>query len=139
MCSSGSNGQEWTCFSHCLPFRRLFDMFSMLCFAFLCLCLSASILAVPCTSVNLTSPPSAQLNKIATVLGNVSAHVVDGVIRITLPYALPPIGPLRFADPQPAMHLPSGFNVFNTPPSCYQGTGSLLGGNPVSEDCLYST
>ena len=94
---------------------------------------------MPVDPVIHASTPTAQAKRIATVLGNVSAHVVDGVVRITLPYAQPPVGPLRFANPQPVTHLPSGFNVFNTPPSCYQGDGSLLGGNPVSEDCLYST
>jgi hypothetical protein len=117
--------------------KILLTMVSLLCFAFFCLYLSSLIIAVPCRPFHIAHQPR-DPSLIPTVFGKVSGILVDGVTRITLPYASPPTGPLRFANPQPVKQL-NGHNVTKTPPSCYQGDGNLLGGNPVSEDCLYST
>lgn len=65
-------------------------------------------------------------------------EVGSSVIRHTLPYAQPPVGALRFADPQPLTTL-NGYDTTKTPPSCYQGSGDPRGGNAPSEDCLYAT
>ncbi|UZJ51230.1 hypothetical protein CBS101457_000550 [Exobasidium rhododendri] len=60
------------------------------------------------------------------------------VSRFTIPYAQPPVGPLRFANTQPVKGI-DGYNISKTPPSCYQGLGDPRGGNAASEDCLYAT
>lgn len=77
---------------------------------------------------------------LTTVLGAVSPVELGdgGVSRFTLPFAQPPVGPLRFANPQPVEAL-NGYNVSNTPPACFQGVGDPRGGNAASEDCLYAT
>lgn len=62
----------------------------------------------------------------------------NNVVRFTLPYAQPPIGPLRFANPQPIKTF-VGHDATVTPPSCFQETGDVRGGNKPSEDCLYAT
>ncbi|CAD6933888.1 unnamed protein product [Tilletia controversa] len=63
----------------------------------------------------------------------------SGAARFTLPYAQPPIGNLRFANPQAPSSFENGtYDATSTPPSCY-GSNDARGGNEPSEDCLYAT
>ncbi|XP_017489614.1 PREDICTED: cholinesterase 1-like, partial [Rhagoletis zephyria] len=74
---------------------------------------------------------------------------VDGrtVFRfLGIPYAKPPIGPLRFARPQPADSVGGdNYQAKQWPPICVQNTKSPMAGNSahmgkaknMSEDCLY--
>lgn len=83
---------------------------------------------------------SVAVSTVSTVFGDVGGlDLGNGVTRFTLPFAQPPVGELRFANPQLINNLVSGFNVSNTPPACYQGSGDPRGGNAPSEDCLYAT
>ena len=74
---------------------------------------------------------------------------VDGrtVFRfLGIPYAKPPLGPLRFARPQPADSVGGdNYQAKQWPPICVQNTKSPMAGNSahmgkaknMSEDCLY--
>ena len=58
-----------------------------------------------------------------------------------VPYAAPPLGPLRWKPPQPAPHWRGPLDASRPGPACMQPlspTGGNLGGysGPVSEDCL---
>ena len=57
-----------------------------------------------------------------------------------IPYAEPPIGPLRFRKPQPLRQLPNTLDAFQWPNPCYQLNNSysfLFFTTNYSEDCLY--
>lgn len=71
---------------------------------------------------------------------------VDAFLGI--PFAKPPVGPLRFRHPQPYVHNNTIYNATRMPNSCYQVPDMMFGPdfhgsnmwNPttkVSEDCLY--
>ncbi|WP_166675104.1 carboxylesterase family protein [Herbaspirillum huttiense] len=71
---------------------------------------------------------------------------VDGTVRVFkgIPYALPPVGPLRFRPPQPHPGFQQTHNAFAFGPAPMQperiqaGTGlNFLGDARQSEDCLY--
>ncbi|PWN43263.1 alpha/beta-hydrolase [Ceraceosorus guamensis] len=70
------------------------------------------------------------------------ASVADGrAQRFTLPYAQPPVGSLRFANPLNIVSFGTASSVYdasNLPPRCYQYGEDVRGGTEPSEDCLYS-
>ncbi|PWN50623.1 alpha/beta-hydrolase [Violaceomyces palustris] len=75
---------------------------------------------------------------VSTILGTVTGTTLEnGAKRFTLPFAEPPLGPLRFSNPQPLQTFPEDYDGSTTKPSCYQGDLGARGGNPPSEDCLY--
>lgn len=54
-----------------------------------------------------------------------------------IPYAAPPVGPLRFADPQPPAPWPGVRNATTFGPRCMQSLGGDLElGRQTDEDCL---
>ncbi|XP_059158609.1 cocaine esterase-like [Physella acuta] len=53
-----------------------------------------------------------------------------------VPYAKPPVGPLRFAKPEPLQHRDGIFDATVPGYSCVQDNFFLLPGEKVSEDCL---
>lgn len=53
-----------------------------------------------------------------------------------IPYAKAPVGPLRFAPPQPAEPWTGVRDATAYGPSCSQGAGALSAMGPQSEDCL---
>lgn len=75
------------------------------------------------------------------VAGSGAAH------RFTLPTAQPPVGALRFANPQlvqldQLVSAANGktFDASALPPACIQGSNGPIGGaDKQSEDCLYAT
>lgn len=80
---------------------------------------------------------------LSTPYGNVLGVPSSNAVRFTLPYAAPPVGDLRFANPQLitrfAKNAGASYNATQTPPACYQYEDDPRGGNLPSEDCLYST
>lgn len=61
-----------------------------------------------------------------------SARVFRG-----LPYAEPPVGPLRFKPPQPLQSWNGVREAIAFGPAAIQAQGALTGGSATSEDCLY--
>lgn len=68
-------------------------------------------------------------------LGTVKPATFSNAVRYTLPYAQPPVGELRFANPQTLKTLPSDYNAAVQASGCIQGDGSDQ--ESSSEDCLY--
>jgi para-nitrobenzyl esterase len=72
--------------------------------------------------------------------------LADGQIRgktagtadeyLGIPYAAPPVGPLRWRPPQPAAHWPGIRSATQYAPHCPQ-TAGVFGRASTSEDCLY--
>jgi len=56
-----------------------------------------------------------------------------------IPFAAPPVGPLRWRPPQPVTSWTGVRNADEFGPRCMQGGGGLGGAAPppTSEDCLY--
>jgi para-nitrobenzyl esterase len=53
-----------------------------------------------------------------------------------IPYAAPPVGPLRWRPPAPAATWPGVRDATHTGPRCMQDTSDLEMGRQTSEDCL---
>src|SRR5436190_16065507 len=62
----------------------------------------------------------------------VSAHIYKAI-----PYAAPPVGPLRWKAPAPAASWSGVRDATQWPNRCPQGSSSMGQGVPISEDCLY--
>ncbi|CAH1244898.1 ACHE [Branchiostoma lanceolatum] len=93
----------------------------------------------------------AQRTVIETTTGKVRGKVLNlygrqVVAFLGIPYAEPPVGPLRFKPPQPAKNWTSVFDAFQYGNSCYQirdtlfpnftGSEAWNANTPLSEDCL---
>ncbi|KAK7909771.1 hypothetical protein WMY93_014455 [Mugilogobius chulae] len=115
----------------------------------LCSLISLSLLLLP--FVTTTSFKSENLiiqTKDGKVRG-VLQPVLDGHVRefLGIPYAKPPVGPLRFKPPQPADKWETVLDAASYPNSCYQMNEMTIAGfegvdmwnanTPLSEDCLY--
>ena len=62
----------------------------------------------------------------------------QGIIGFnTIPFAAPPIGPLRFQPPQPVEPWSEILDTREPGPVCIQGDGPLLESDILSEDCLW--
>src|SRR5688500_5405279 len=90
-----------------------------------------------------TTPPAASLGEVVQPrLGAVRGEsVADGgataVIYRGIPYAAPPVGPLRWRPPQPAHAWTGVRDATRWPSRCPQGESSMGAATPLSEDCLY--
>lgn len=62
----------------------------------------------------------------------VTARIYRGI-----PYAAPPVGDLRWREPQPASSWEGVRDAIEWPNRCPQGESSMGAGGPISEDCLY--
>lgn len=73
--------------------------------------------------------------------GRLRGRLSHNVLRFDgIPYAAAPLGPLRFAAPQPALPWSGVRRADKTPPGPLQLPGQTLGSRPVtvtSEDCLH--
>ena len=103
-------------------------------------CNAAPVLTCP-NNRCLPSTNPLQVNlPLGAVVGASSSY---GAQRFTLPYALPPVGELRFASPVPLTSFPSGsggiYDSSKLPKACTQQPDARYGINEegVSEDCLY--
>lgn len=83
---------------------------------------------------------SAAAAPVSTADGPVAGAAKDGVMRfLGIPYAKPPIGPLRWMPPQPAAKWTAVRNASKFGPTCAQVTtlGPFAGPPNTNEDCLY--
>jgi para-nitrobenzyl esterase len=75
-----------------------------------------------------------------TVEGPVRGYTKDGVnIFLGIPYAAPPIGPLRWQPPQPAKRWRETLDATHYRNTCPQVSedGAFAGPASITEDCLY--
>ncbi|KAJ1021500.1 hypothetical protein NDA13_005540 [Ustilago tritici] len=94
---------------------------------------------LPTCSSNTQCPSSNPLQvnlPLGPVLGTSTSYSAQ---RFTLPYAQPPVGPLRFASPQPltSFNTSGVYDATHLPPACMQSPDSRYNIDNVSEDCLY--
>jgi para-nitrobenzyl esterase len=83
---------------------------------------------------------SARAAPVATADGPVEGITKDGVTRfLGIPYARPPVGPLRWMPPQPATKWTAVRQAREFGPTCAQVTtlGPFAGPPNSNEDCLY--
>ena len=75
---------------------------------------------------------------VRTALGSVRGQVAsDYRVFQNIPYAAPPVGPLRWQLPRPAARWSGMFDATKAGPQCMQDTGLKPGmGKPTSENCL---
>jgi para-nitrobenzyl esterase len=70
-------------------------------------------------------------------LGQVNGELVESTCQyLGLPYGKPPVGPLRFAPPEPAGGWEGVRDATAFGPSCMQRASVVPGGSNMSEDCL---
>jgi para-nitrobenzyl esterase len=87
--------------------------------------------------------PAAAASPSTRVVGGLVTGVRTGpaVVFRSIPYAAPPVGPLRWKPPQPVRPWSGPLDASRPGPACMQAVpqaGTNLGGyaGPVSEDCL---
>ena len=94
----------------------------------------------------LSAPAAERANVVVTAGGAVKGTERDGVLAfLGVPYAKPPVGPLRWRSPEPAVPWSGERDATRFAPSCYQPppvafgpyTGEFLDTPAPSEDCLY--
>ncbi|CAE6694060.1 Fumonisin B1 esterase [Paraburkholderia aspalathi] len=92
---------------------------------------SAAALTTACGSNDVASDPSV----VQTEQGLAKGTVANGVSEfLGLPYAAPPVGPLRWKPPTAAAHYTGTYNASTARSQCVQGSATAATG---SEDCLY--
>ncbi len=88
----------------------------------------------------LVAAPAAHAAPVTTEAGLVDGADVDGLIVYKgVPFAAPPVGPLRWREPQPVTPWTDVRRAQDFAPACMQTGVSMPGETPpkVSEDCLY--
>jgi para-nitrobenzyl esterase len=106
------------------------------------ICLSASVSVVVLVASGVgtaaaAATPRSEGPVVVTADGAVSGRVVGGVDEfLGVPYAAPPVGPLRWRPPQPVARWNGVRDATRFAPHCAQPP-SPLGGTTGSEDCLY--
>jgi len=86
------------------------------------------------------SPAVAQITRARVTGGTVAGTVVDGLSEFKgIPFAAPPVGPLRWKAPQPVAPWHGVRQTTAFGPACMQRSGatSQAPTTPNSEDCLY--
>ena len=75
---------------------------------------------------------------VRTTMGSVRGQVAsDYSVFQNIPYAAPPVGPLRWQLPRPAARWSGMLDATKAGPQCMQDTGLKPGvGKPTSENCL---
>ena len=100
----------------------------------LCLLLTAVMAAI-------AHPAISQIQTAKVIGGEVQGVVADGVASFKgIPFAAPPVGDLRWKEPQPVKPWNGILKADTFAPGCMQDTGmaKMMGSQAkVSEDCLY--
>ena len=98
---------------------------------------AAILFAATAASAAITEPVKLDAGLVAGVAGN------DAAVRVFkgIPFAAPPVGPLRWKAPQPPAKWDGVKETTMFGPRCMQGGGGGRAGGPpappTSEDCLY--
>ncbi|WP_048471646.1 carboxylesterase/lipase family protein [Mycolicibacterium chlorophenolicum] len=102
--------------------------------------LFAVVLVAGCAGGRGEAPPPAPADP---ALAQITTGTLRGVVAqdhrlfAGIPYAAPPVGPLRFADPQPAAPWPGVRDATTFGPRCMQSLGGDIElGRQTDEDCL---
>ena len=75
--------------------------------------------------------------RLAVSLGRLRGKVGESTCQyLGIPYAKPPVGPLRFSPPEPAVGWQGELEATAFGPSCMQRSSIVSGAANVSEDCL---
>ena len=88
----------------------------------------------------LLAPITSQASVVRTESGTVMAVETGGLdVFKGIPFAAPPVGALRWLEPQPVRRWRGIRNANAFAPACMQSGVSMPGETPptVSEDCLY--
>ena len=106
------------------------------------LCTTLALLAI--APIVPGTPPAARTQTaegrplVQTVEGPVLGVEREGVNVFTaIPYAAPPVGPLRFRAPQPHAHWTQPLEANRETPACPQTAGAAIGKPSEDEDCLF--
>jgi para-nitrobenzyl esterase len=82
-------------------------------------------------------PPPSDPALVQTATGALRGVVApDHRLFAGIPYAAPPVGPLRWQPPAPALPWPGIRDATHIGPRCMQDAGDLEMGRQTSEDCL---
>src|SRR4051812_11791242 len=98
---------------------------------------AAFLLAATAASAAITEPVKTDAGQVSGAAGT------DAAVRVFkgIPYAAPPVGPLRWKAPQPPAKWDGVKETVAFGPRCMQGGGGGRAGAPppppTSEDCLY--
>lgn len=83
-------------------------------------------------------PPDPPRPMVTTTRGPVLGVVEDGIQHYYgIPYAAPPVGPLRWRAPEPAAAWTAPRDAARKGAACPQAPGLLVGGPDIAEDCLF--
>lgn len=86
-----------------------------------------------------TDAPAAERPMVTTNRGPVLGVTEDGIRHFYgIPYAAPPVGPLRWRAPEPAAAWTAPRDASTKGASCPQAPGLLVGSPTTSEDCLFA-
>jgi para-nitrobenzyl esterase len=100
-----------------------------------------SLFVALCAGVALAAPPEARIAS-----GRIAGELTAEGVRVFrgIPFAAPPVGDLRWKDPQPAAKWAGVRDATRFGSRCMQPTGNVGGrvresvvALPISEDCLY--
>jgi para-nitrobenzyl esterase len=95
------------------------------------LCLFAALIAL--TAAGSTDPTIVQTDR-----GSVHGSIVNGVrVFLGIPFAAPPVGPLRFNPPKPAPAWNGVRDALQAGPACPQIGPTTATTQDATEDCLY--
>ena len=84
------------------------------------------------------APAAVERPVVMTARGPVRGVVEDGIAHYYgIPYAAPPVGPLRWRAPEPAVAWTAPRDAARRAAACPQADGLLLAGSATDEDCLF--
>ncbi|RXK40883.1 hypothetical protein M231_01731 [Tremella mesenterica] len=104
--------------------------------AYLLFCVQASPLGKRVDGPQVTIYPSTSDGQGITLTGITFPQFGQDVF-LSIPYAEPPVGDLRFRPPEAKVFNASSYAATSQPPACLQLNNTLIGSFGVSEDCLY--
>jgi para-nitrobenzyl esterase len=95
--------------------------------------LAATLLASATISPAIAADPVVSIDS-GKLRGAIATH---GNVFKDIPFAIPPVGPLRWTSPSPPAKWRGLRDAGSFGPRCIQAVGMTRGTDPQSEDCLY--